>query len=365
MRARQSNFEILRVLAMSFIVTWHFIVHGIMHVLTSVNGGGVDTSLSIVNWVIVNYVIFLTAVGVNCYVLISGYFLVKSDFKLNKIVKIWFQTLFYSVGIYVILSCAGIISFDIKGLVVSGLVIRGNPYWFVTQYIALLFLSPFLSKLALSLAKSQFQLLLSVLFFINVSLSFGFPYGEIYSSPVSISWFLFLFCVAAYIRLFNPFAQRKLEYGKYYLIFCLILLICYLLYEYSLCHWRGMNISYRNSPAYNGYTLFSSILLFLWAKHYSFKKNILYRFIVRLAPYTFGVYLIHDNPYIRTLLWEDWIVPSEYVGSWMLLPKMVIYVVLIYLTCTLRAKFFLLLKINESINMMCERILLVLKKYSK
>lgn len=40
MRARQSNFEILRVLAMSFIVTWHFIVHGIMHVLTSVNGGG-------------------------------------------------------------------------------------------------------------------------------------------------------------------------------------------------------------------------------------------------------------------------------------------------------------------------------------
>lgn len=149
-------------------------------------------------------------------------------------VKIWFQTLFYPIGIYVILTCVGIINFDIKGFVLSGLIIRNNTYWFVTQYTALLFLSPFLSKLALSLTKQKFQLLLLVLFIINVSLNFGFPYGDIYSSPVNISWFIFLFYIAAYIRLFNPFAQRKIKYGKYYLVFCFILLICYLLYEYLL-----------------------------------------------------------------------------------------------------------------------------------
>jgi len=32
---RESNFEMLRVPAMFFIVSWRFIVHGIMHVLTS------------------------------------------------------------------------------------------------------------------------------------------------------------------------------------------------------------------------------------------------------------------------------------------------------------------------------------------
>lgn len=114
-----------------------------------------------------------------------------------------------------------------------------------------------------------------------------------------------------------------------------------------------MNISYRSSPAYNGYTFFSSILLFLWAKHYSFKNNILYRFIVRLTPYTFGVYLIHDNPYIRTLLWEHWLTPSKYIDAWFLLPVMLLSVILIYLTCTfgdyLRARLFLFLNLNEKI----------------
>lgn len=66
------------------------------------------------------------------------------------------------------------------------LIIRNNTYWFVIQYTALLFLSPFLSKLALSITKKN-QLLLLVLFIINVSLNFGFSYGDIYSSPVNIS----------------------------------------------------------------------------------------------------------------------------------------------------------------------------------
>lgn len=353
---REVNFELLRVLAMFFIVTWHFIVHGIMHVLTSAAPPicQINSFHSIFNWIIVEYIACLTAVGVNCYVLISGYFLVKSNFKLNKVVKIWSQTFFYSAGIYVILICAGVISFDIKKLAESILVIRANSYWFVTQYIALLVLSPFLSKLALSLTKQRFQLLLLILFFINVSLSFGFPYGDIYSSPANISWFVFLFYIAAYIRLFNPSTQRKVNYGKLYFLFCLILLICYILHKYILYHWKGLDISYQNSLPYNGYTFFSSLLLFLWAKNYSFKSNILYRFIIRLAPYTFGVYLIHDNSYIRTLLWERWFIPSRNIDSWYLIPKMLLSVILIYLICTildfLRTKLFLLFKLNEKIE---------------
>ena len=66
------------------------------------------------------------------------------------------------------------------------LIIRNNTYWFVIQYTALLIFSPFLSKIALSLTKKN-QLLLLVLFIINVSLNFGFSYGDIYSSPVNIS----------------------------------------------------------------------------------------------------------------------------------------------------------------------------------
>ena len=82
------------------------------------------------------------------------------------------------------------------------LIIRNNTYWFVTQYTALLFLSPFLSKLALSLTKKN-QLLLLVLFIINVSLNFRFSYGDIYSSPVNISYFILLHTYDCLIHLHN------------------------------------------------------------------------------------------------------------------------------------------------------------------
>lgn len=246
---REFNFEMLRVLSMLCIVAWHFIVHGIMHVMMHNTYPSVNMNfVSISNWLVIEYIKYLTAVGVNCYVLISGYFLIKSDFKFSKVLKIWIQTLFYSVVICVVLMCTGVIYFDIKSLILSTLIIRGNPYWFVTQYIALIILIPFLSKLALALTKRKYQILLLVLFAINVSLNFGFPYGDIYSSSNNILWFIFLFFVAAYIRLFDPFLQKRLKYGRYYLLFCLFLLGCYSVSEYMLNYSLGGKIVLQLYP---------------------------------------------------------------------------------------------------------------------
>lgn len=36
--------------------------------------------------------------GVNCYVLISGYFLVDTKFSIKRVLNIYFQVLFYSIA---------------------------------------------------------------------------------------------------------------------------------------------------------------------------------------------------------------------------------------------------------------------------
>lgn len=64
---RQSNFELLRILAILFIISFHYVYKG---------GFNYD-SLS-VNKMIINVFTMVGEVGVNLFVLITGYFLIQS-----------------------------------------------------------------------------------------------------------------------------------------------------------------------------------------------------------------------------------------------------------------------------------------------
>ena len=71
---RNSNLEILRIIAMFFIIAHHFAVHGM---------GNVDFVASNMN----NYIIFFSGIlgkiGVVLFILISAYFMINSKFTLR------------------------------------------------------------------------------------------------------------------------------------------------------------------------------------------------------------------------------------------------------------------------------------------
>ena len=52
--------------------------------------------------------------------------------------------------------------------------------------------------------------------------------------------------------------------------------------------------------------LFTSVALFYVFKHWEFKDGMVSRFIGTVAPYTFGVYLIHEHILVRDL-WPQWL----------------------------------------------------------
>ena len=87
-KKRQSNYEVLRVIAMAMIVAMHFMLKGGIAVPMSENGSLVNH----VAWLIEAFCI----VAANCYVLISGYFLVEVQWKLRKLISLVAQILFYS-----------------------------------------------------------------------------------------------------------------------------------------------------------------------------------------------------------------------------------------------------------------------------
>lgn len=87
---RQSNFELLRIVCMILIIAHHFSVHSI-----------IPENISRLNRFIFDVFAIGGKVAVNVFVLISGYFMVKSKFKLQKLLMLIFQTFFYSIVIYI------------------------------------------------------------------------------------------------------------------------------------------------------------------------------------------------------------------------------------------------------------------------
>ncbi|EOU1923475.1 hypothetical protein DMN38_09310, partial [Clostridium perfringens] len=85
---RESNFELLRIISMFMIVVLHVLNHGGIYKSTNIYSN---------DFIIVNLIESLSIVGVNCFVLISGYFGINSRFSFRKCMKIYIQVIFYSI----------------------------------------------------------------------------------------------------------------------------------------------------------------------------------------------------------------------------------------------------------------------------
>lgn len=318
---RLPNFEILRVLAMFLIIVGHFFVHGLRGegngVMLSYDGKSV---LDTVSFGIAQSLWAFSSISVNLYVLISGYFLVQSKAKWGKIPSIWTQTAFYSVCIYLVFVAIGPGGrFSIKGFISSILVVRygavaDRTYWFVAQYIGLLALSPFLNRLVAGMTKVEYRTLIVILLLLNFSFGYVF-YGNVYSGGQTLFHFISVYFIAGYIRhyqLFGTWSKRKL------LGVCAIVIVAVVALDYMYClahcikHQEAFQLQLSSRYLnYNGIPLVLAVLVFCVVQRAPIGDNRLVRFLVAIAPFSFGVYLIHDNIYVRGWLWR---VVTSYVS---------------------------------------------------
>lgn len=151
MKKRCSNIEALRIISMLMILMLHLLNYGRL-----LEKSNVLTAKEFCIW----FLEALCFVAVNCYVIIGGYFLVDSNFKIKRILKIWSETLFYSILIYSIFYFTIYQEKTVKETLINFFPVFLRNYWFVTVYIVLLILSPFLNKLINSLSQKQYTYLI-------------------------------------------------------------------------------------------------------------------------------------------------------------------------------------------------------------
>lgn len=167
----------------------HFSVHGFDR---NVLPYGVDL-------IFVDFFAIGGKLGVDLFVLISGYFLVNSVTTLKKFLKIVGQVWIYSVSIllFFLFICPVRLEISNHEIFHYFFPILYSVNWFATTYVCLLMITPVLNILLKKLTKRQLEIfLLSFLLFqslLPTILQTSYQLNE-------LGWFIVLYFIAAYLR---------------------------------------------------------------------------------------------------------------------------------------------------------------------
>ena len=326
---REINFELLRIIAMLMIVSLHY---------WGKSGFTDSAEISTPGFFLAWIVRSCCYCAVNCYILLSGYFMSGGKFKMSKAIKIWLQVFEYSFLIYLFTCLAGINTFSVSSLIKCFLPITMEEYWFVTKYLLLLFLSPFLNVYIERCDRRQLGLTCIVSLILFSVLPTVFCYND-YTNIVdgySLLWFVTLYLVAAYVRIYGlEYIESKqnclIGYGVNASILLLSKVVIYLLSSHFLGKAIYSNLLFR----YNVFFVFmSSLFLFGFFRNITIKSVVVGRVVAIFAPATFGVYLIHLAPSLKDWLWKEVINPVRFNNVLVLLVNYLVVVLCVFLICS-------------------------------
>lgn len=303
-KKRMANMELLRILAMIMVVMLHYLSKGML--LPDMKGHlNVNGYLA---WILET----LSIVAVNVYMLISGFFLTESRFKCGRLIQLWCQILFYSLLVPAALLSAGILKpqeLSIYKLLQYMLPVQMEQYWFATAYVILYLMTPLLRAAVKNMKQSQLKLtILLLLLFFSVSKSVLPVRLETDTLGYDAVWFICVYLCAAYMRLygFRWFCSSRRGVLGYLCSCCGILGIALVIRIVYLTTGRledFLTATYHYNHILN---LLAAISLFYAFYHWRIPEGRAADWICRTAPYTFGVYLFHEQVELRTL-WPGWL----------------------------------------------------------
>lgn len=333
MDGRKYNLDLLRILAMVFVVCLHYlgVGGGYYNIYTG------DLSLITSNYVVASVFEAFAIIGVNCFVLISGYFLIASNFKPRKVLDLYLNTIFYAIVFFII--NAVVFGFGMYDLLKSVFPILMSTYWFITVYIALYMISPYINKLCENITKQQHLMLIIILVCIFSVWKSILPIATTIDDRkgYSLTWFIVLYLVGAYSRKYNLqlFKRNRNNLLAYILISIASAgakLLAILASTKIPMLAEGQNLFYH----YDSITVFSaSVFLFVFFSRLNVNSPKIGKVVRFVTPSVFSVYIMHENFLWRERLWNDFLKASDMKES----PWFVLHffgcVVLVFIVCIL------------------------------
>lgn len=353
---RSNSMDVLRVIAMFLIVCVHsYSMSGLMDSLEAGTR----------NFVLGNLAYTPGLVATNCFVLVSGYYHCTSGFKLRRIGVMWLEVFVYSVGVFVFACLRDPDWFSLEALASALLPVSSKRYWFVTAYVLLQLLAPFLNMAIRAMDRRAHLLCcltLTAIFCVWGNLSYSVFRNDMteLAYGYSVYWFCVLYILAAYFRKYVPNrikGQKWMLWGYVLLVVLTALsrVLFYQLPDMLLTHFLPNDVF---SLRYSVLLLPASLCIFQFFRGGGTSGKI-EKLASAVYPLIFAVYLLHCNDYMNSHLWS--LLGVDRCGE---SPWMVVYALgcsaLIFVCCCaiewVRRRIFTVLRIDSAFARLCDTI---------
>ena len=315
---RNSRIELFRILCILGITAHHLVFHS--DVMEQPFG---------ITRAFAQFFIMFGKSGVNIFVLISGYYLAGNEAinyrtSFRRALKSWKQVIVYSI----LLGVGSILLFrdslSASRLLKTVFPVTTGAYWFMTAFIGLMIVEPFLNQFVHKLEQDDYKKIIILGFLMFVLLPINTWCND-------FLWFIYLYIIAGYIRLHKlqwlTTQSRRLAVGVG--CFVLIWLASVILSLVSskipavLPYINYFSLRQNSIPMFLG-----SVGLFLWVLN---MKPIRSEIINRIAKHVLPCYLIQSNVFWSSRLWGcvDSIIPKD----GLLYPVCVLAMVIILVSC--------------------------------
>ncbi len=327
---RKTNFECMRIVLMCMIIGLHYLDKGdVLMPFLQAN----DMS-QYAAWLFEAF--FLCAV--NVYVMLSGYFSWKQEIRVKKVFRLWGQVVFYSVAIAAVTLVAGLWNVsELDVYKICGFVfpVITEQYWFVTSYVILFLLLPFLNPVIEKMEQKKMQnLLLLLIGLFSVSktvLPLAFPIDK---NGYDVMWFLCLYLTGAYAGRFG-FGKCNTK-GKglalYAVSSCGIFVLSLLFGKVALATGVLLDrVTYAYS--YNHLLCYTAAVgLFAFFAHVNISNKAVAKAVRMFGSAAFGVYLIHEHVNLR-YAWPQWAGAWKYNRGFLFVPHMFVSILCVFVLC--------------------------------
>lgn len=218
------------------------------------------------------------------------------------ILSVWFYTATFLVIAFFVKTIENI------SILAPFIPIMSGSYWFITTYLLLMIVEPIL---VLVIKSDWFDKIYASLLIVFCILPTLIPFAglDLKPSGANLLWFSVLYLSGYALRDIN------LNKGKAFILFCLSIIVPFgvkIAVKGIFGRDQGGAVFYHHNSFFIFFAACSLLLVF---KNMEIKSEFVRKSVYTISGACVGVYLIHENTYVRKWIWEyadNWIDYSAY-----------------------------------------------------